>query len=70
MRTNGNSYLNAEHVCHTINQLFGNELFECRIIKNNKRNPLSGYFRGAENLLQALQNKVDLKNSNVYIEFN
>ena len=67
MRTNGNSYLNAEHVCHTINQLFGNELFECRIIKNNKRNPLSGYFRGAENLLQALQNKVDLKNSNVYV---
>lgn len=41
--------------------------FECRIIHNNKRNPLSGYFISADDLVEKLMHTVDLRNCNVYI---
>ena len=60
-------FLNAELIAQAIAKITENDVYECRIISNNKRNPLSGFFFGTESLLPALQNTVDLRNTNVYI---
>ena len=42
------------------------ELFEVRILNNEKRKPISGYFTNVDDLLKAL-NTVGLSNTNIYI---
>lgn len=63
---------NAEYVDETeirkaVAQLIpeGN-VFEVRVIRNNKSKPLSGYFKDADTLIKALDT-VDLRRSNIYI---
>ena len=46
-----------------------NDLFEVRIISSNWKNPVSGYFKSAEVLLENLKRQ-DLNNANVYIVLN
>lgn len=46
-----------------------NELFEIRIIKQGRRQPICGYFKDADTLLKAFE-KVDLRNTNVYFTVN
>ena len=60
-------FLNPELIAQAIAKITENDVYECRIISNSKRNPLSGFFFGTEALLPALQNTVDLRNVNVYI---
>ena len=60
-------FLNDELIAQAIAKITENTVYECRIISNNKRNPLSGFFWGTEALLPALHNTVDLRNANVYI---
>lgn len=45
------------------------ELFEVRVINGSKRKPLSGFFRDAETLLQALKT-IDLRGVNIYFTLN
>jgi archaellum biogenesis ATPase FlaH len=45
------------------------ELFEVRIIPNNKKKPASGYFKDVEKLIEAFK-LYDLRETNVYITLN
>ena len=64
---NNDKYLNADYIREAVSCLVGSEVFECRIIRNDKKKPLSGYFTGTDKLIPALQNTVDLRNCNIYI---
>ena len=44
-------------------------VFEVRIIRNNKKNPLTGYFKDVNVMLEQLKRQ-NLKNTNVYIVLN
>lgn len=44
-------------------------LFECRLIRTDKKNPRSGYFRSADKLIEELK-KQDLEKTNVYFTLN
>ena len=52
-----------------IQQFHPNDLFEVRVINGNKKKPLSGFFKDADTLLNAL-NTVDLRGANVYFTLN
>lgn len=64
---NNEKYLNVDYIRQTIPCMIGSEVYECRIIRNDKKKPLSGYFVGTDKLIPALQNTVDLRNCNIYI---
>lgn len=60
-------YINETELRKAIAQIVpSGNVFEIRIIRNDKRKPLSGYFKDADALLKALDT-VDLRRSNVYI---
>lgn len=61
-----NQYVNPVEIKKAIEVLTMNNPFECRIIRNDKKRPLSGYFNNYEDLLTLLERQ-DLRNSNVYI---
>ena len=66
MRNDG--LINTTELRKAIAQLKPNgALFEVRILGNSK--PISGYFRDADTLIEAFD-KVDLRNTNVYITLN
>ena len=65
-----NEIINSKELCSAIDILKPNQqLFEIRILGADKRKNLSGYFRSSATLLRALE-KVDLRNTNVYITLN
>ena len=65
-----NEIINSKELCSAIDILKPNQqLFEIRILGADKRKNLSGYFRSSSTLLKALE-KVDLRNTNVYITLN
>lgn len=63
-------YLNENQIRKTISILKpDNELFEIRILSSNKKSIISGYFRDADTLIQALD-RVDVRSKNIYITLN
>lgn len=63
-------YINEEDVRKTLEILKPDgELFECRVLGNDKKNILSGYFTNAETLLEAF-NTIDIRKTNIYITLN
>lgn len=63
-------YINEAEVRKTLAILKWNgKPFEIRILNNDKKGTLSGYFSDADTLLQALRT-VDLRNTNIYITLN
>ena len=65
-----NEIINSKELCSAIDILKPNQqLFEIRILGADRRKSLSGYFRSSASLLRALE-KVDLRNTNVYITLN
>ena len=64
-----NSLINETELRKAIEQIHpDNELYEVRIIGKTKK-PLSGFFKGSDSLLKALE-KVDLRDTNVYFTLN
>ena len=64
-----NSLINETELRKAIEQIHpDNELYEVRIIGKTKK-PLSGFFKGSDSLLKALE-KVDLRGTNVYFTLN
>ena len=59
-----------EKVIQTINTIFKpGQVFEVRIIRNNRKGGISGYFKKAEDVIKAFDT-VDLRNTNVYMTIN
>lgn len=68
MRQDG--YLNEMLIRKTIATLKpDNRLFEVRVLGGTKKSTLSGYFRDADTLIQALD-RIDVRDRNVYITLN
>lgn len=69
---NYSEYINVAELKKTLAILKPDgQLFECRILKevNGKKTTISGYFKNTDTLLSACE-KVDLRNTNVYITLN
>lgn len=63
-------YMNEEKIRQAISILVGKDrVFEVRIIRKRPKQVLSGYFKNAKDLLEALR-RVDLNNCNTYISLN
>lgn len=64
------NYINPAEVKKAISILLEpNKVFECRIVETAKKGSLSGYFRDADTLLNALDS-VDVRKKNIYITLN
>ena len=65
-----NEILNEKEIRKTITMLKpDSQLFEVRIISNNKKAPISGYFTDSDTLIDAFDT-IDCRNANIYITLN